>query len=97
MSSHMRGYSYASPFTQTLVPDEHRRAPKPGHWRLTAGAKHRPQPIKGTQSGPYLPANMVGVATDFRSKRRPTRAELRAAIAAGTLPASAMPTRGGKR
>jgi hypothetical protein len=93
--SHMRGYTYA-PHSMALVPDEHRRQPKPGNWRTSAGARMRPMPIKGTQSGPYLPANMHGVATDFRSKRRPTRAELRAAIAAGTLPPEAMPARGGK-
>jgi hypothetical protein len=95
MSSHMQGYTYA-PNSMALVPDAGNRAPKPGNWRLSAGAKHKAMPIKGTQSGPYLPANMVGVATDFRSKRRPTRAELRELIAAGVLPAEAMPKRGGR-
>lgn len=95
MSSHMAGYTYA-PHSVTLVPDAHSRAPKPGNWRLSAGAKHKPMPIKGTTSGPYLPANMVGVATDLRSKRRHSRAETRAMIAAGVLPPEAMPKRGGK-
>lgn len=91
----MQGYTY-DPVSGTLRPDPVRVQPKPGNWRTSPNARLKPKPIKGTTSGPYLPANMHGVATDLRSKRRPTRAELRLAIAAGHLPQAAMPKRGGR-
>lgn len=91
----LKGYEYDL-VSGTMRPAPMKELPKPGNWRLSAGARMKPKPIKGTTSGPYLPANMHGVATDLRSKRRPSRAELRALIAAGHLPPEAMPKRGGR-
>lgn len=92
----MHGYTYDER-SGTLLPDPARHKPKPGHWRVTPRGKMRAPHGETVLAGPVWKSNMDGVATDFRSKRRPTRAELRMRIAAGDLPASAMPKRGGKR
>lgn len=71
------------------------RDPRTGQIAPRVRGKQKPKP-KG-EAKPAFPANMYGVACEFRSKRRPTRAELRALIAIGALPPEAMPSRGGKK
>lgn len=77
------------------LPNPGKVPPKHGHWRITPGAKpkpHRHTKAGKAHTGPYLPANVQGVATALRSKRRMPRAEIRALIAAGKLPPQAMPS-----
>jgi hypothetical protein len=71
--------------------------PKPGHWRIAPGAKPKPLRKSTATATVYLPANVQGVATNFRSKQRLPRKHLRALVAAGALPASALPSRGGRK
>lgn len=90
-----QGYTY-DVVSGTMLPDPPRAQPTAGNWRTSEHQKHYGKPIKGTQAGPVWSANMHGVGTELRSKRRPTRAETRARVQAGTLPESAMPARGGR-